>query len=186
MMHPLVNHADHEEHASRADAVGQHLEHRAVHSHLPIADVEVVAGHCAPHADAQQDVTHVAHRAVGHQPLEILLGQRRERPIHHAQNAQAANQQGQVISRVRADRVTDANDAVPAQFQEHAGQDHRDRRGGLDVRVGQPSVNRHRRHLDDEADEQQQKRPPLQAFAQQQIPLELRGVLAQFRSGPGC
>ena len=29
---PVVNHADQEEHAGRADAVGDHLEHRAVHA----------------------------------------------------------------------------------------------------------------------------------------------------------
>ena len=35
------------------------------------------------------------------------------------------------------------------------------------MRVGQPGVDRHARHLDGEADEQQQERPPLQRLAEQ-------------------
>ena len=39
MMDPVVNDADHKEHAGRADAVGNHLEHRPVHAHLPVVGI---------------------------------------------------------------------------------------------------------------------------------------------------
>ena len=54
MVDAVVNHADQEEHAGRADAVGDHLEHRAVDAHRPVVGIVIVAGRGAPHADAQQ------------------------------------------------------------------------------------------------------------------------------------
>ena len=74
--------------------------------------------------------------------------------------------------------------AVAAHLQQHPGQDHRDRRGGLDVGVGQPGVYRHRRQLDHKADEQQHKGPPTERLAPQQRLVERRiGQLAHLRQG---
>jgi hypothetical protein len=56
---------------------------------------------------------------------------------------------------VREQRVGDAEDAVPAQLQQHRGQQHAHWRGGLDVGVGQPGVERDGRQLHQEADHQQ-------------------------------
>ena len=53
------------------------------------------------------------------------------------------------------ERIGDAEDAVAAHLQQDGGQDHADRRRGFDVRIGQPRVERHGRHLDQEADHQQ-------------------------------
>ena len=39
MMDPVVNDADHKEHARRADAVADHLEHRAFNAHVPVIGV---------------------------------------------------------------------------------------------------------------------------------------------------
>ena len=55
---------------------------------------------------------------------------------------------------VGQDGVVEAQDAVDAHLQQHAGQDDRDGRGRLDVRVGQPGVEREHRDLDGEADEE--------------------------------
>ena len=172
MMHPLVDHADQEEHASRANAVGDHLEHGPAHGHRPVIAVMVESRRGAPHADAQQHVAHVAHRTVGDQPLEILLGQRRQRSVHHAHRAEPADQPGQLVAGVGTDRVADADHAVSAHLQQHAGQDHRDRRRRLDVGIGQPRMQRHRRQLDDEPDQQQQERPPRDRLAPEKRAVE--------------
>ena len=97
-MHAVVNDADHEEHAGRADAVGDHLEHRAVHAHLPVVRIVVGAGGRTPHAEAEDDVTHVAHRAVGDHPLEIGLGHGGERAVDHAHDADAAHDIRKVVA----------------------------------------------------------------------------------------
>ena len=68
-------------------------------------------------------------------------------PTHHASSRR----------RPRADRERDADEAVAAELQQHAGQDHADRRRGLDVGVRQPRVQRDDRHLDREAEEQQRE-----------------------------
>ena len=98
-MHAVVDDADQEEHAGRADAVGDHLEHGAADAHLPIlGDVEV-AGRRAPDADAQEHVAHVADRAVGDQPFEVLLGHGGQGAVDHAQHADAADEPGQTSAR---------------------------------------------------------------------------------------
>ena len=45
-------------------------------------------GAADPHAEAEHDVAHVAHRAVGHQLLEIGLGHGGERAVDHADDAE--------------------------------------------------------------------------------------------------
>ena len=162
---PVIEHADHEEHAGRRDAVGQHLEHRAVDPLGPGVPAELVAGDGAPHAQSEHHVAHVAHRTVGHHPLEVLLGERREGAVDHGDHAEPAHQPGERQAGPRADRVADPEDAVATELEQHAGQDHRDRRRCLDMGVGQPGVHRHHRHLDDEADQEQQEGPDLQAHA---------------------
>lgn len=59
------------------------------------------------------------------------------------------------------------DDAVTTHLQEHAGQDHRDRRGGFDVSVGQPCMERERREFDGKADEQQDERGDLHLLAEE-------------------
>ena len=67
-----------------------------------------------------------------------------------------------VAAGVGQERQAEADEAVGAHLQQHAGQD--DRAGGrrLDVRVGQPGVEREHRHLDREAEEEGQEHPELQ------------------------
>ena len=57
VMHPVVNHADHKEHAGRGDAVGDHLEHRAVHAHRPVVAVDVGADRFAIFQTAMPSIT---------------------------------------------------------------------------------------------------------------------------------
>jgi len=55
--------------------------------------------------------------------------------VEHADDAQRTNKVHQVVSTMRADRIANPNDSVAAHFQQHAGQDHRDRSRRFDVRV---------------------------------------------------
>ena len=165
MVHPVVQHAHHKEHAGRTDAVREHLEHGAVDALRPGIPTILMTGDGAPDTQAQHHVAHVADGTVGHHPLEVFLGQGSEGTIHHRHDAQTTDEPGQREACARTDRVADAKDAIPAELEEHAGQDHRDRRRCLHVRVGQPCVHRHNGHLDHEADEQKEERPCFKAHA---------------------
>ena len=66
-----------------------------------------------------------------------------------------------VVRAGRGQRPGQADQAVAADLQQDAGQDHADRRRRLDVGVGQPGVERERRQLDAEADEEQDEDPRL-------------------------
>ena len=71
----------------------------------------------------------------------------------------------QLLGRVGQDRQREAHEAVGAHLQQDGGED--DRAGGrrLDVRVGQPGVEREHRHLDGEAEEEAEEDPELQRAA---------------------
>ena len=60
---------------------------------------------------------------------------------------------------VREERQREADEAVGSHLQQDAGQDDRARGGRLDVRVGQPGVEREHRHLDGEAQEEGEEEP---------------------------
>jgi hypothetical protein len=74
-------------------------------------------------------------------------------------------------------REGEADQAIAAHLQHHAGQDHRAGRGRLHVRVGQPGVEREQRHLDDERQCKSQEEPPLRAFGDRQL-VELEQIEA--------
>ena len=162
---PVVKHSHHEKHAGRRDAVSQHLEHRPVYSLGPRIPAELIARNRAPYAEAEHHVAHVAHRTVGHHPLEVFLGERGERAVHHRHHAEPTHEPSKREAGTRADRIADPQDAVAAELEEHASQDHRNRCRGLDVSVGQPRMHRHDRHLDHESDQQQKEGPDLEAHA---------------------
>ena len=66
------------------------------------------------------------------------------------------------VADLRRERVGEAEEAVPAHLQQHAGQHHRDRGRRLDVRVRQPRVERDDRHLDREPGEERDEDPLLE------------------------
>ena len=70
----------------------------------------------------------------------------------------------------------EADEAVAAQLQQDAGQDHRARRRGLDVGVGQPGVEREHRDLDREGQEEREEGAELQRVG------EAAPVVAKVRS----
>ena len=63
--------------------------------------------------------------------------------------------------------IGNAEETVGAHLQQDARQDHADRRGRLNVGIGQPRVERESRHLDRKADPEEQKHHPAEAVAQQ-------------------
>ena len=76
---------------------------------------------------------------------------------------------GELLGRPRTNRIGNADDAVAAQLEQDAGQDHADRRRRLDVGVGQPGVEREDRHLDGEADEQEQEHGVLEPRLEERL-----------------
>ena len=68
-----------------------------------------------------------------------------------------------VEARVGEERQAEAQEAVRAHLQQHAGQDHGARGGRLDVGVGQPGVEREHRHLDGEGEGEGQEQQVLGA-----------------------
>ena len=107
---------------------------------------------------AEHDVAHVADRLeYATSFFRSCLRHRAERAVDDvpARRARRGSQKrADSARRRRQDAVVDAQDAVGAHLEQHAGQDDRDRRRRLDVRVGQPGVERERRDLDREADEE--------------------------------
>ena len=131
MMGAIINHAHEEKHGGRRNAVSDHLKHRPVHGPRPI-----LFARGRPHGDAQNDVPHVTDRAVGYQLLEIGLGHGREGAIHDVDDAEQTDPIGEIFCGPRANRISDAQDAVAAHLEQHAGQNHADGRRRLDVGIG--------------------------------------------------
>ena len=77
--------------------------------------------------------------------------------------------EGELLRGPRTYRIGDADDAVGAELEQDAGQDHADRRRRLDVGVGQPGVEREHRHLDGEADEQEDEHRVLEARREERL-----------------
>src|SRR5262245_6902192 len=124
VVHAVVQYADHKEHAGGADAVGDHLKHGPLHTHVPVIGVVAVAGQSRPHAQAEHDVAHVADGTIGDETLEIGLGHRRKRAVNHAHHAEDADEPHQVEAALWADGIADAENAVAAHLEQHAGQNH--------------------------------------------------------------
>jgi hypothetical protein len=157
---PLVDHADEEEERARGQTVIDHHHQRALHAlHGEREDAE--------HHEAQ-----MAHRAVGDELLEVGLHERDERAVHDADDRQHQYHRShrRVHGRRREERYGEPEEAEGAELQ-HDGGKH-DRTGGrrLDVRIGQPGVQREHRHLHREGEEEGAEEPERAALR------ELRGV----------
>ena len=69
----------------------------------------------------------------------------------------------EIADAIRQHRQREAQEAVAAHLQEHAGEDHRAGGRRLDMGVRQPGVDRPHRHLDREAREEGKPQPELQS-----------------------
>ena len=107
----------------------------------------------------------VADARVRDQLLHVRLHHRHQRAVDDADHRRTARYGAKCSAAVREQREREPHQAVGAHLQQHAGQD--DRAGGrrLDVRVGQPGVERKQRHLDRERERERQEEPELQSCA---------------------
>ena len=96
----------------------------------------------------------VADGRVGDQALQIVLHGGHERAVDDADDGQHADERGHAVRRVGKQRQAEAQDAVGAELQHHAGQNHRAGGGRFGVRVRQPGVQREQRHLDGKRQEE--------------------------------
>jgi len=94
----------------------------------------------APDAQSQHDVAHVAHGAITTSRLKSFWAIAANAAVNHAEHADGADEITQLISAVGTNRKTNTYDPVSAHFQQHPGKDHRDRRGGFDMRIRQPCM----------------------------------------------
>ena len=136
--------------AAGREAVVDHLQHAAL-------EPERVEREHPEHHEAE-----VADRGVRDQLLHVLLHERHEPGVHDRDDRERRHPGHRVERRLRQERQREADEAVGAHLQQHAGQDHRARGGRLDVGVGQPGVEREHRDLDREAQEEGQEHPELQ------------------------
>ena len=161
----IREHPDEAEQAAGADAVRQHLIHRALHA-LQVH-----------RRRAEHDEAHVADRRVGHQLLHVRLHHRHQRAVDDGDHRQDGERRREVERGLGEERKREPHQAVAAHLQHHAGQNHRARRGRLDVRVGQPGVEREERHLDRKGQREGEEEPVLRGYRNVEL-IELQQVEA--------
>ena len=108
---------------------------------------------------ADHDEAEVGDRGVGDETLEVLLHRRRNRAVDDADRAEGDERRCEVHGRLGEEIDTEAQEAVGAELEHDAGQDHRARRGGVGVGVGQPGVHREQRNLHGERNGKAQEDP---------------------------
>ena len=126
-----------------------HLEQRAV---------DALARHGE---DAHGDEAHMGDGGIGDELLHVLLHQRHQRGVDDGDDREREDKRCEMIGRHREHRQREAQETVAAHLQQDRGED--DRAGGrrLDMRVGQPGVDRPHRHLHREGGEEGEPQPGL-------------------------
>jgi hypothetical protein len=104
--------------------------------------------------DGEDDVAHVVDAGVGHHPLEIALRQRDEGAVQRGEGGDAGDIGRGVAEGAGRHLQRESDEAVRPELEQHAGQHHAARGGGLDVRRGQPGVQREDGGLDGEGDQE--------------------------------
>ena len=150
----LVEHADQEEEGPGGDPVVDHLQQAALDALRREGE------------GAEDDEAEVGHRGVGHQPLQVLLHGRHHGAVGDADHPEGHQCGGEPVGRLGEEEDAEAQEAVAAQLQQDAGQDHRAGGGGLGVGVGQPRVHREERHLDGEGHGEAEEQPAGGALGQ--------------------
>jgi hypothetical protein len=146
----LVDDSDEKEQSARREAVVDHLENAAGQS-------LVVQGEHAEHAEPE-----VADRRVSDQFLPILLHERDNGAVDHADHAQREDERREPSRGIRKHREAEPQETVDPHLEENTRKDDGARRRRPDVRVRKPRVEREHRHLDGKAEEKRQPDPRLQ------------------------
>ena len=133
-------------------------------------DDDALEGHFIPGEDSQKDKTHVADARVGDEAFEVALGKGQNGPVEDADDAQRHGKRGEFRGCAGKEGDGKPQEAVPAGFQEQAGEDDAPRCGGLGVRIGKPGVERDGRELDkkgrEKAQQKENGRPGVQGRSQ--------------------
>ncbi len=111
--------------------------------------------------DAHGHKAHMGDRRIGDQLLHILLRERDQRGVDDRDDGEREDEGREHIGSAGEHRQREAQEAVTAHLQQDARQDHRARRRGLDVGIGQPGVDRPHRHLHRERGEEGEPQPAL-------------------------
>ena len=98
----------------------------------------------------EHDEAHVRDRRVRDELLDVALHPRDQRAVDDADDREPDDPRRPVDGGLREQRQRVAHEAEGAELQQHAREHRRARRRRLDVRVGQPGVEREHRHLDRE------------------------------------
>ena len=146
----VVDHAHHGEQPAGGKSVVDHLQHAAI-------DAQRIQGEKSQHAKAQ-----VGHAGIGDELFEVFLRKRDERSVDDARRGQSQHPRHEQGRGIRKHRQIESQEAVGADLQQNARQDHAARGGRLHVSQGQPGVQRKKRDFDGETREQGQEKPKLQ------------------------
>ena len=145
-----------------------HLHHRALHAEARGFRIALVANQHQRDENAEGDEAHVRDRRIRDQLLHVFLHQRDQADVDHSDEAQRDHQPGEFVARIGRDRQAETQEAVAADLQHDRRQDHRAAGRRLDVRVGQPGVDREHRHLHRERDQEGKEQPHLLLRIQRQ------------------
>ena len=157
-MRALVADTDEQEESARDEAVVQHLQDCAV-------DALLIEG-----KDAECHEAHVADRAVRDQFLQVGLHDRHKCAVDDGDHREGDHERRKEVRAVGEERDREANKAVAAELQQHAGEDDGARRGGLYVRVREPGVEGEHRHLNGEGEREGGKPEDLQRWVGDRAP----------------
>ena len=143
-MQALVQLAAKDKQAGSGQAVGNHLNHRALVSQL------------AAGIDSNQHKAHVGNGGVSNQTLDIVLAEGHPRAVENTDDAQPHGDRGKFGGSVREQRQRKAQQAVGRGFQQNPREVNGTGGRRLRVRVRQPAVQRNHRHFYRESDKEAQ------------------------------
>ena len=109
-------------------AVSHHLHYRTLQCQL------------VPRVNAENDETHMTHTAIGHQSLEVSLGESQNCAIDDTRYPQHHGGQREIHCRFGEQRYSKSNQAISTGLKQNACQNNTASSGRLGVRIGQPGV----------------------------------------------
>ena len=126
-MSPFVYHAYQEEQAASDDTMVEHLQGGTVQRNRRtsrhISGTGKVQG-CCCRRDTQKHITHMTHRRICDQSLQVPLGQADQCTVHDTDHRQRSHDGSIELECRREDRQHNPQDAVGAKLEQDAGQDY--------------------------------------------------------------
>ena len=113
--------------------------------------------------EPEHDEAEVRDRGVGDELLQVRLHGRHQRAVDDAGDGEADHERRRRLHRAREEGQREAEEPVGPHLEQHARQDDRAAGRRLDVRVGEPGVEREERHLDGEGEREGGEQPELLA-----------------------